>query len=141
MTQHDHITDAQLAEADAAIVGNMTTRILGSEWGREIIDATIDECYSQWVIKISTLRNDAEHITRAHIVTIDPDTGKPGGNHVLHDDDIANAIARLWHGSIQCGYPRDYIIDAIADHDAGCIDADAADCILQAAAFGELVYG
>lgn len=30
---------------------------------------------------------------------------------------------------------------AIVDHDAGMIDAEIADCIIQAAVFGEVVYG
>lgn len=35
----------------------------------------------------------------------------------------------------------EYIIRGVKDNDAGDIDADAADCIAQVIAFGEVVYG
>jgi hypothetical protein len=36
---------------------------------------------------------------------------------------------------------RGYIVRAVLDGDPGCIDADAADAIVQVALHGELVYG
>ena len=38
-------------------------------------------------------------------------------------------------------YIRKYVYLAITESDAGHIDADAADCIIQAGVYGELVYG
>ena len=55
--------------------------------------------------------------------------------------DIAHATAAIWNGQHGDGEIRRYIADAITDHDAGCIDADAADAIVQVAAFGEIIYG
>lgn len=63
----------------------------------------------------------------------------------LHDvtpDVIAEGIAKMQRGEIQVNSELlGWILAGSAKNDAGDIDAEAADCILQAALFGELIYG
>jgi hypothetical protein len=54
---------------------------------------------------------------------------------------VADAIQDLLDGTVKCGYPLEYIRRGVMELDAGDIDSTAADCIVQAALFGELVYG
>jgi hypothetical protein len=56
-------------------------------------------------------------------------------------DNTAKAIERILNGDVPLGYPREYIQRAVAEDDAGDIDATAADCIAQVIAFNEVVYG
>lgn len=130
----DTLTNAQHDAADAAMIANMTRRIFTTEWGAEIIDAAIDECgYSPWI------RNVAGN-NPAVILADDPDADR-ARYYVATRHDIARAIAEIWNGKHGNGYIREYIADAILHHDAGNIDADAADAIVQVAMYGEIVYG
>jgi hypothetical protein len=54
---------------------------------------------------------------------------------------VAVAIQSILAGSVQLGYPKEYIERGVAEGDAGDIDATASDCIAQVIAFGEVVYG
>lgn len=59
---------------------------------------------------------------------------------ITHED-VGNAIQAILDGTVSLGYPKEYIVRAVSELDAGDIDATAADCIIQAACFGEVVYG
>lgn len=55
---------------------------------------------------------------------------------------MADAIVKIGTGTVEISDDgRDTISEACLDADAGMIDADLADCILQVAAFGEIVFG
>lgn len=60
----------------------------------------------------------------------------------LTTDKIATAVGKVCRGEVKL---RGDIVAAIAqgnaENDAGYIDADAADCLVQIALLGELVYG
>jgi hypothetical protein len=63
----------------------------------------------------------------------------------LHDvniETVATGIAKLKEGNIQVNSELlGWILAGSAKNDGGDIDAEAADVILQAALFGELIYG
>lgn len=73
----------------------------------------------------------------------DPDEGTPmeGAKPVRVDGPaIAAAIGRILSGEVKVGCASD-IARAVAERDAGCIDVDMADCIMQVAVLGEIRYG
>lgn len=55
---------------------------------------------------------------------------------------VVRGIQRLLDGSVRVDSQiRGYLSRAVAERDAGDVDADVADCIVQAGIFNELVYG
>lgn len=70
----------------------------------------------------------------------DDDEGTLKGRFTLDHDAVAEGIRRIVSGEVKCGM-RDDIAAAVAAQDAGCIDANLGDLIVQAAVFNEIVYG
>lgn len=70
-----------------------------------------------------------------------------GGVHYVIKDQIRRAIVEVAEGQHTNDRIRDYVRSAFDNWteedgiDCGDIDADAADCIVQVACFGEVVYG
>lgn len=60
---------------------------------------------------------------------------------VVTEDKVAKALEKIMSGDMVGDYLMTYITRGIREQDAGDIDAEAADCIAQVIAFGELVYG
>ncbi len=57
-------------------------------------------------------------------------------------ENIADAIVKIGTGAVEISEDRrDQITEACLDENSSAIDADLADCILQVAAFGEIVFG
>lgn len=54
---------------------------------------------------------------------------------------LAGAVQRVVSEGLMRDDLRDSVLHAVASGDAGSIDADGADALLQIAAFGEIVYG
>jgi hypothetical protein len=54
---------------------------------------------------------------------------------------VAIAIEQLLDKKVSLGYPLEYIQRAVAEDDAGDIDATAADCIAQVIVLGVCEYG
>lgn len=62
--------------------------------------------------------------------------------HRIDIDTIASGISKIVANKVTVnGTIKGVIVAADLDNDAGMIDADAADCIVQAALFNTLVYG
>ena len=80
---------------------------------------------------------------RATLHEIDESTGESEKvGKVLDIDAVAVGIQRILNGEVPIAtYIENYILEALRDNDAGHIDAEAADCIAQAALLGELRYG
>lgn len=75
--------------------------------------------------------------TRATISPIDTE-----GIYMITPNTIAHGIAVLQADSTVCAASlRDKILAASRENDAGEIDSEAADVIVQAGLFGEVVYG
>jgi len=61
---------------------------------------------------------------------------------VIDLERIADAMVKIGTGAVEISSDRrDTITEALMESDAGMIDADLADCIMQVAAFGEIVFG
>lgn len=60
----------------------------------------------------------------------------------LHKADIEKAIKLIAEGEIKVCQPiRDSILLAVREDDYGHVDGHAADVLIQAACFGEIIYG
>lgn len=76
-------------------------------------------------------------------VTIIADSGR----HEVGIDEAFTGLCRIVHKDNEgkrveiADYIKQYCVRGVMEQDAGHIDAIAADCIVQAAIFGELVYG
>lgn len=68
------------------------------------------------------------------------DEGTLGGLSKLDFDTVTEGLRRIISGECKCGVAGE-IAAAVALQDAGQIDANLGDCIVQAAVFGEIVYG
>lgn len=72
--------------------------------------------------------------------------GQEGKVYYLSADKIREAVIEIAKGMHTNTTIRGYVIDAFDDRDddgidCGFIDADTADCIIQVACFGGVVYG
>lgn len=63
-------------------------------------------------------------------------------NHLVTVETIAKGIALIRTNTVLLNSTlRKWIVEADRENDAGMIDADGADVIVQAALFGEIIYG
>lgn len=70
----------------------------------------------------------------------DAEEGELLGN--VQYDTIRKGIERILRGEVKCNSSiTGYVLRGVADNDAGQIDADAADAIVQAGLLGELRFG
>lgn len=70
------------------------------------------------------------------------DSGEPLGRIPFSLLDLELGITRVGLSDFQVGTDlRSWILTGSAENDAGDIDVDAADVIVQAAIFGEIIYG
>lgn len=102
-----------------------------------------DGGYNSWrQIMGGTYRYEPPGEAFATIVVIGD--GRPE-EHAMHDvspDVIARGLGRLQSGEVECNSELlGWILRANDKNDATNIDAEAADVVLQAAIFGELIYG
>jgi len=81
--------------------------------------------------------------TRATVQELDDSSGEYTGTvHEITIDTIARGIGKIRDNEFGINSQiRKWITEGDRENDAGMIDADAADCIVQAGLFGELVYG
>lgn len=82
--------------------------------------------------------DDAPDTARATLHDMEEDDRE----HRVTIDTIASGVRRIVHGEVQLNLTlRTAITYGSLHNDAGDIDADCADAIVQAALFGEVVYG
>lgn len=77
-----------------------------------------------------------------HRVTLTDAEGDDDWSHILDNDAIRRGIEQALHPDFAVDSAiRGAIFEGVVQNDAGYIDAIAADVIVQAACFGEIVYG
>lgn len=68
-------------------------------------------------------------------------SGVPVKNFILTARDLRGAVRRLCEGVTPInGFLRETLASAVDEDDAGMVDAELADCIVQVALFNEIVY-
>lgn len=124
-----------------ALVGGKTAS--RAQFLADVIIAAVEGGTGYWAAVSAYRWTDGPASTRATLVLLDDVTGEPGSEtYEVTPNTIATGIGKLRTGLVTVN--RDLlglILAASAANDAGDIDADAADVIVQAALFGEIVYG
>jgi hypothetical protein len=95
------------------------------------------------------LRGENDSEKRTYTVTLDPTAAEEADKPLeftLTYDQIAQTLADVafkkpLDGLSDSAAVRDYAVDYFAELDAGEIDADLGDVVIQLAAFGELIFG
>ena len=114
---------------------------------RSRLDRQITDLRSKHTL-VSDAAEEAENYAaylESKLAEYDPDEGTPvdGAQPVLVDAaKLAEGVQKLLEGTVGVGsqYLRD-LFQSVATMDAGLVDADLADCIVQAAVLGEIRYG
>ena len=110
----------------------------------DILHTSIEGGIDYWAL----YRNAGLHGDNLMSIQLRPD--EPSFNRFDPRDDwqeiniekVADAITKICTGTVRISKDRqDTISTALLANDAGMIDADLADCIVQVAAFGEIVFG
>ena len=106
-----------------------------------IITAAVEGGIGYWSDTITCKWTEGPEHTTATVLEIgDGDENPPA--HVITLDTIVKGIRRILSGSVKIDNQiHGYVALAVAENDAGFIDSVAADCIVQAGLFDELVYG
>lgn len=118
-----------------------------TEFLADVLTTAVEGGINYWA-QVSDYKNEcdfpvAETSVVVYDVEDDPDNENPEGIPV-NIEKIASAIRRILNPEDDCGIgPRvtATIREANAQNDAGLIDADDADCIMQVAALGRCIYG
>lgn len=92
-----------------------------------------------WASPIDISRDDDLNVLR---IEVREDTEEME-RFVIDPVRVAEALQTLLDAPepLCADYIMEYIRDGVAESDAGCIDAEAADVIAQVVCFGEVVYG
>lgn len=107
----------------------------------QLVEAAIEGAgYSQWM---TSGRNDWR--VGLYEVSWEETEGDPSSEQkkLLTYENIVDAILTVAfdHEFRVAKYIRQYVIDAVDQDDAGEIDSEAGDVIIQCALFGEIVFG
>lgn len=99
-----------------------------------------------WGVVHKVERDSDLNVLRYGLSLIEPigdhNDEKIGSGVVVDSNTVQLGIQRLLDGSVPIdSIIRGYVFSAVIERDAGHIDADAADCIIQAGVFGELIFG
>jgi len=135
------------SEREAADAGDPAMRKRSAERTQFLADVLVsiveDGGYNGWRrIKAGTYQYDPPAEARAEIFCIGDGRPEEYSDHDVTLETVAQGIAKLQSGDIQVNSELlGWILAGNAKNDGGDIDAEAADIILQAALFGELVYG
>lgn len=108
-----------------------------------LVSIVEDGGYNGWRrVRRDTYQYEPPAEARASILCLGDGRPEEYSEHEVTIDTVAAGIAKLQGGEIQINSELlGWILAGSAKNDAGDIDAEAADCILQAALFGELIYG
>lgn len=109
----------------------------------DILTTFVESGYSDWFV-FTDVRRDPDTLDVLAIAgVIDPDEGQPYQQvEVVELDDVAIGLQNLLDGSCPVATDiLDHIARGVRESDAGEVDAIGADCVIQSAVFGQLIYG
>jgi hypothetical protein len=87
-------------------------------------------------------KGPADCYSRTCAIVVVSEDGEDGQEYIITSSVIEQGIARLLNGSVSYSWDvKDNLAVADIENDAGMLDADDADAIVQAALLGAIVYG
>lgn len=130
---------------NATVIGEVTTILpITVEMLDSVLIGAFDGGYgaSYYWAEVEEIRVNGEHWTEVLIREGDGGGDEDGKVYTINAENIIPAIQRFLTDDPPANKQiTGYIRQAVQENDPGMIDADAADCIVQIAAFGQLVYG
>lgn len=112
-----------------------------TEFGLDILTIAVEGGIGYWFQITSAERTDDLDWVAITGRELDDDGGFSGPEHTLHAKDLPSAADRLAKsGSVRADIASD-IRRALRESDASYIDSEIADCIVQFAMLGDVVYG
>ncbi len=117
---------------------------LDDEFLEDVLTTAVEGGTNYWA-KVDLNKRDPETLRCIEITFYDAEADSPNDENfppmLVNAEVIARGIQRI----LSTGLVNDQIYDCVSkgvrENDAGYIDAEAADCIVQAALFNEIVYG
>lgn len=110
---------------------------------QDVLVAAVEGGTGYWA-QVSGYRwsDDNPETGQATFHVLDDDGIASGDRHLVNLETIATGISRIVQNDVQVRADlRAVIAEASRENDGGLVDADAADVIVQAALFGQVVYG
>jgi hypothetical protein len=122
----------------------ITTAVEGGTgyWAQVSQYQYVDDMETPPVVRICVGRREGDE-TRAVLHPLrDDDSGYEQEGKVITPDVIATGISRIVSGEVEVRSDlKRWITEGARDNEGGMIDAEAADVIVQAGIFGEVIYG
>lgn len=136
-------------ELDDEFIGDVLVTAFDGSYGGcwETWAEPMHEKTEQWPHDRMLTLDEDENWTAVHIRCSDTDgltateIGLVTDGIVVNAEAIRVGIQRILDDNIVNSEIRDYVVRAVLEHDAGDIDATAADCIVQAGVFGRVIWG
>ena len=133
---------------DVTVVGNVNITIdITERMVSDILISALDNPYGgsrYWVQNVRIKGNDAEDILDEiwYSATFEDSYGDHNPKYFVNAEKVVAAIQNILSNNITVSpVICDTLSKAIRENDAGYVDADVADVILQVAVLGEIVYG
>lgn len=116
---------------------------VSDEFLADILITAVEGGINYWAQVESYTHSRGPEYTRAMLTPADGEAGGWPAKHVVLDTTVVlTGLQRVLGHKVGCGEEvMNWIVSGSLNDDAGEIDADAADVIVQAGIFGELVYG
>lgn len=124
---------------------------ISDQFLKDVFCTAIETPPSDWFVFKDPERVPGEHYPEYVSVIVEDwgDSDQPQSTKKIGMDDLRRGIAGIISGQMLdgaghanlCDSYRAEILRAIMDDDAGMVDANHADSIMQAAYFGHIVYG
>lgn len=118
-----------------AIRVELTDEMIADLWDAVWTSVEYGAC-SYWMEDVQWERDEETKAWTSFTVT-----DEDGNEYKIGPARIGWAFKDLVEGRIELGYPKRYLRSFLFDKDAGHIDVDAVDALVQAACFKQLVYG
>jgi hypothetical protein len=121
----------------------MVKHEVSDEFLADILITAVEGGINYWAQVESYTHSRGPEYTRAMLTPADEDPRDWPAKHIVLDTTvILKGLQRVLNLEVGCGEEvLNWIISGTNNNDAGEIDADAADVIVQAGIFGRLVYG
>jgi hypothetical protein len=128
----------------------MTTATLDPQFAHDVFVTAVEGGINYWaaVLRYRWMASDgACDLEGFHALVVDAESDESDEPQRIDRDVIVRGLQRIVDGTATCcGRPldalfTDRIASAVAEIDAGDIDAGDADTIVQVGLFGEVVYG
>lgn len=131
------LTDQFLSDCLTTATESGTAAVWYWAYGEEVIRAKAGDGSGLDALSVTCLKGLSDDTGS--------DNDEEGNPKVFGDvtlDTVALGIQRILSGEVGISpHLVAYLVSAVKEQDAGDVDADVADCIVQAGLLGELVYG